>query len=319
MRKFLLFLIFLLIFIQLSESQTQLLPGETIIEIVPINLTKVDDYTREPQLIGLFGNISYLLISWNANYSWGLERDIGVICYLNCPNLTNEDITVTCAGIQNCTYVGLPGLRRCAILSPNYFYDQSNTVACKFYDPADPTILFITREGKPYIQRNFDAMKYDIEVTPVKVSVGETFLLPIKITNFGLLESFYQTSINTLQPNVLIEDKLLNTGSISYGESTATYPKIRFLTADTAIFTILVNSSSDLYYCKFSGFYEECQYLKEDNVNGICLSNRCHKIIEDLAIEAGEVSLSDFSILQLLLALPIVCVIYIFILKRARK
>ena len=129
---FFLSIFFILLNLNLVEAQTPLPPGSTTFEVSSISLTPVDDYTLTKQEIGLWGNKTYLLIAWNATYEKGLEREIRAICFLNCEDSSN---LTACQGKQNCSYSGLPGYAECSILFPKYFYNQSNSVTCHFYDP----------------------------------------------------------------------------------------------------------------------------------------------------------------------------------------
>ena len=311
MRKGLILAVLLVaIIIHFVKAQTELEAGEISLQITPIVLENVSDYTKTPKLIGLFGNQSYLMISWNAYYYGGVENDIAVLCYLNCFNLTNEDLTSSCNGIQNCSYIGLPGIRSCTILNPNYLYNQTNTVACKFYNPYSD-IVYNSSEGKPYIARNFSVINYTMKISTVKVTVGEEFSFPIKITNYGLLESVYEVNLTPLTSNVNVKDGYTTTDSITYGETTTTYPKILFLVAQNANFKLRSRSFEDRFYCLSNN---DCSYLNEYSTNGICIENSCYKE-RTFQIEAGKMALPDFSFYQVLLLLPFFVATYIFISK----
>lgn len=319
MRKGLILTVLLVaIIIHFVKAQTELEAGEISLQITPIVLENVSDYTKTPKLIGLFGNHSYLMISWNAYYYGGGENDIAVLCYLNCFNLTNEDLTSSCNGIQNCSYIGLPGIRSCTILNPNYLYNQTNTVACKFYNPYSD-IVYNSSEGKPYIARNFSVINYTMKISTVKVTVGEEFSFPIKITNYGLLESAYVVNLSTFASNVIIKDGYSSTDSITYGETTTVYPKILFLVVPKdkgASFILRSRSLEDRFYCSEES-NSDCSYLNNHNTNGICIENSCYKE-RTFWIEVGKMALPDFSFYQVLLLLPLFVATYIFI-SREKK
>ena len=308
MKKIIFFLIFLL---PLVNAQVTLLPGETQFEVAPLILTPVEDYTKTQQLIGIFGDPYYLMISWNASYLDALERDIGVICYLNCFNLSDEDLLLSCSGIQNCSYVGLPGMRSCTIIEPNYLYNQTNNIACKFYDPANPSVIY-TYENKPYIARNFSLINFSMRISIGVVNVGEKITLPIKITNYGLFESAYTTNLTSLTWNVIVKNNFQTSDRITYGESTSTLPQILFFVEQNANFKLLSNSTEDRFYCSVD---EDCSYLDEDGINGVCIGNSCYK--EYLfQIRAEKMALSDFNFHQIFIFLPLFLIGYIFILKK---
>ena len=311
MRKvFVLTVLLAAVIINFVNAETELQPGESSLQISPIVLENVSDYTKVPKLIGLFGNQSYLMISWNAYYYKGLENDIAVLCYLNCFNLTDEDLTSSCNGIQNCSYIGLPGMRSCTILDPNYLYNQTNTVACKFYNPQNPSLVY-TYQGKPYVARNFSVINYTMKLSTVKVTVGEEFSFPIKITNYGLLESAYEVNLTPLTSNVIVEEGYTTTDSITYGETATVYPKILFLVAQNANFRVRSKSIEDRFHCSSN---DDCSYLNDYNTNGICVENSCY-MERTFQIEAGKMALPDFSFYQVLLLLPLFALTYIFISK----
>lgn len=319
MRKDLILTVLLVVvIIHFVKAQTELEAGEISLQITPIALENVSDYTKTPKIIGLFGNHSYLMISWNAYYYGGVENDIAVLCYLNCFNLSDSDLTSSCNGIQNCSYIGLPGIRSCTILNPNYLYNQTNTVACKFYNPQNPSVVYVY-QGKPYIARNFSVINYTMKISTVKVIVGEEFSFPIKITNYGLLESVYEVNLSTFASNVIIKDGHSSTDSITYGETTTVYPKILFLVVpkdEGASFILRSRSLEDRFYCS-EGSNSDCSYLNNYNTNGICIENSCYKE-RTFWIEVGKMALPDFSLYQVLVLLPLFVATYIFI-SREKK
>lgn len=312
--KELLFLLFLLL-VAIISAQTILQPGTTTFEVSPIIIQPppIDGtYGGNPNLpsslltpehpLGLQGDLFYLNIIWNVSYADGEERDIGVDCYLNCPN-PDEDIDTNCAGYQNCSYVGPTGLAFCTIVNPLYLFKQINNVTCKFYDPLFPTIQYL-----PYPNRSFRAVDLKVHADVASATVGKPFTLPISITSLGLLASSYTVNVTVVPSlgvnpdNIVIERSLSTTDEISYGEVGIVYPRILFLvsTGEPVTFQILTKSNIEPSpaldtACLLS---EDCSQL--DQGYGVsCIDSRCWCNYQ-LQIIAGNASLPDFGLFGLI-------------------
>jgi hypothetical protein len=281
------------IFLLRFASAEVLNPGETTLEILGINLTALcdpnDDFTGTCQPLALNGDLSYLNIKWIAFYADGIERDIGVECYLNCPN-PGKDIDTNCTAYRNstnyCTYTAKTGYGFCTIVNPNYlFKNQINNVTCKFYDPARTGIKYL-----PYPNRTFFSTNFDIFTTKNEsVTVGKRITLGLSIRNNGLLITNFTSNVSVgINPQlVMIENPANRTGQLRYNQIGKLNPTIILLSAEKANLIVLTKSDIDPTVCYNDG---DCA------VNYLCLENKCwSKNI--ISINAENSSLPDFGLI----------------------
>lgn len=300
--KFIFAAIAFLLLLSLSFAQILLPPTETEFTILPIILTPVQpsqpgssgdplgdsrgDFTGTSQLIALRGDFDYLSIRWNANYIDKSERNIGVRCYLNCPN-PGDDIDANCGDFQKCDYLGLVGPRSCAIPNPDYKVDlppkETNTVACKFYDPAAPSVEFL-----PYPTRTFRPIDFSLSLSEVTATVGQAFNFPISVIPTGLIPGAYTFKVTELsQPNALFVERNIGfTEKLGYGQPGRFSPKITYLIAKPTNLEVLANANSDPIACSEDA---KCGYLGSSK----CVDNKCWKKI-DARLNAGKASLPEF-------------------------
>jgi hypothetical protein len=299
--KFIFTAIAFLLLISLAFAQILLPPAETEFNIIPIILTPVTpgqpgspdplgdlpgDFTGTSQTIALRGDFNYLSVRWNANFVDKSERNIGVRCYLNCPN-PGDDIDENCKNFQKCEYLGLVGPRSCAIPNPDYIVDlppqETNAVACKFYDPAAPSVEFL-----PYPTRTFRPIDFSLSLSEVTATVGQAFSFPISVIPRGLIAGAYTFKVTELlQPNALFIER--NTGfteELGYGQPGRFSPRITYLISKPTNIEVLANANSDPIKCNDD---TECSYIGDSK----CVDNKCWKKV-DVRLNAGKASLPEF-------------------------
>jgi hypothetical protein len=308
-----LILLFLILFFPLVFAQVALQPAEvnfTVTTIILEPLATTEDFTGTSQILGLQGDLNYLNIRWNARYYTEEERDIGVWCYLNCPNVSSP-IQVNCKDYQNCTYLGPTGEHSCSISFPNYLFTQINNVTCKFYDPENPEIEYL-----PYPNRTFYPIKFDLSAEPATITLGEPFTLSINVKSFGLLISNFTVNTSLIPspeaPPVIIENPLASTESIVYGQTGSVFPKITFLATGKATFEIYSKSNIEPVpnFDTSCNLREDCQFF-DLGYGYDCIDQRCWARYE-LQINAGKKSLSEFEIfgfIQILLITTILLIL----------
>jgi hypothetical protein len=304
--RILIFILTFLLLVGIAFSQTTLQPGEatfTVGSVVLKPLPTEEDYTGAAQFLGLAGDLNYLNIRWNAYYYTGEERDIGVWCYLNCPNPVSP-INVNCKDYQNCTYLGPSGKHSCSIYLPKYNFKNINNVTCRFYDPSNPSIEYL-----PYPNRTFYSIKFETSVSPVTITVGDPFTLPINVQNFGLLKSSFTTNISFIpsafSPPVLIENPFSSTEEISYNQIASTFPRITFLATGNANFEIYSKSNIE----PVPNFNTACNSNADCPAFApYCVNNRCWAK-QMVTISAGKKSLPEFDFFGIIFILLIATVL----------
>jgi hypothetical protein len=307
-------LLFSIFLIPVASAQTVLRPGETNFTVDAIILDPVTDYAGVNE-IGLAGDVNYLNIKWNATYDSGEERDIGVKCYLNCPDPL-PDIDVKCAPYQACSYLGPTGVRICTIPTPNYLFKNINNITCKFYDPLNPSIDYIPRECLPfkcYINRTFWPINFSLSAAPAKIeiTVGKSFILPIDVKNFGLLKSNFTVNTTALKPEIAsIDNSVTATETLGYGQIGRVYPRITLLYSDALTLKILAKSGIE----PVPNFDTSCSVNSDCSHYGSaeCMNNRCWKRL-DVQISAGNASLPEFDITGVIQILLLAALALVFI------
>jgi len=247
-----------LLHIALAED---LQPGEGGFEILGIIITPLqsnEDYTGTNQVLGLFGDLSYLNIKWNAHYSDNIERDIGVDCYMNCLN-PGKDIQTNCQAqntpTNHCNYVSKTGYGFCTIVNPNYLYkDQLNNVTCRFYDPSKPQIKYL-----PYPNRTFYPFQSFVYTTyNSTITLGSAFILDLKIIYYGMIPTNFTSNVSIL-PNkegiVLgkIENPIGYIGQLKYNDIGRVGPKIMILSSDKTDIDVLTRADTNPVICYSNG------------------------------------------------------------------
>ena len=311
------FALVLLVSLPLVFAQIVLPPAETSFTILSIVIEPPpdDDFTGTSQIITLQGDLSYLRIGWKARYFDDSERNIGVKCYLNCPD-PGSNIDLNCAAFQKCEYLGLVGSRSCTVSNPNYQFNlppgQFNTVACKFYDPLDPTIEYL-----PYPTRTFRPLDYSLSVSPVTATVNEPFIFPATVIPSGLIASTYTLNVTEISdPNVLTIDRNIgNTEELSYGQAGRFFPNMVYLVSKSTTVQVLGNANLDPVTCTVDA---DCSYLGD----GKCVipesgSNRCWKRI-NVQLKSGFASLSEFDVFGFLQIMTLASAV-LFVIKFRRK
>jgi hypothetical protein len=304
--RILIFLLTFLLFIEVALSQIPLQPGEVAFTVGTIFLRKLppeEDYTGTSQFLGLTGDLNYLNIRWDAYYFTGEERDVGVWCYLNCPNPVSP-INVSCAGYQNCTYLGPTGKHSCSIYLPKYNFKSINNVTCRFFDPLYPAIEYL-----PFPNRTFYSINFEVSSMPVTITVGEPFNLRIDVKNLGFLKSSFTTNISFVptptSPPVSIQNAVSSTEEVSYLGTASTFPVITFYATGSANFEIYSKSNVE----PVSNFNTACNSNADcPSFAPYCINNRCWSK-QMLTISAGKKSLPEFGFLGIIFILLIATVL----------
>lgn len=276
------------------KALTILIPGETNFTIEPIVL----EYLRVKD-IRVTAAEGYLNVAWNAYYWSGRETDIGVKCYLNCewPEANNYDIENNCALNQRCTYEGATGVGGCAIMSPAYIYQntESNNVTCKFYDPSTPDIIYL-----PFPAVQFMPIAFDIRVAPqAKATVGEPFDLQVTIKNTGVIKSSYEVNVSSTYDFVHIENGFVSeTESIEWNESTSVSPTVRIDLTQIATLFVKVKANSDPITCSVDS---DCSYLEMCGLEApVCdIDTKCARRCA-IQISASKKGLPEFRVFDVL-------------------
>jgi|GEM_PF-3001057 len=200
-----LFFIFLILFFPLSSfaKETPLSPGEAEFQIPPI-------YIPDGK-IHLAGNLSYLNVYWEANYTEGFQYNINAICFFNCDKGYDY-----CSSIQaqNCSVSTPPGKSSaCSILNPLLSLESQNNVSCTFYGPGDRE-----KYEEKYINATFVPIEFSVWTLKNYSSlVGEEFNLPIYIKNSGLFSDSYNVTIwvpSSSSNNIIIRTENFTTSEI---------------------------------------------------------------------------------------------------------
>ncbi len=280
---------------------TQLGSGSTDFTVKPIQLLppafQDGDYCGNPKNpptlnpnIALQSNPGFLNIRWNARDPGGIERTIGVDCWLNCPanaTLLLGDPSV-CNGYQTCSFVGPTGDRACSLQQPSYDFKADNRVSCRFYDPILPSYGLVVEE------RSFRTIDYEVYTPPVTVTVGSPATTPIDVKSFGILQSYYVNNMTALQNQFLVYVKngQAPTSTLKCGEAGRTFPSVTMLAAIKIPFTVLTKSSVDTNTCAFDS---DCDYLDTATSQAVCMFDACWKRL-DIDIDANVASLPEYPI-----------------------
>jgi len=281
----------------LALADTQLGSGSGQFTVNPIVLFDVPlaegDYCGNPSApptqnfrLGLNSDPDNLNIRWSAKDPGGIERQIGVDCWLNCP--ATADPKNNCAGYQACSYRGPTGIGTCAIPGPNYNFNSDNGVICRFFDPILPSLDLVVEN------RTFRTVDYEVDTPPITVTVGSPVTVPIDVKSFGILENFFTNNITALQGSqlVYITNSYANTDQALCGDVVRTFPNIEFLSASSVPFSILSHSSVDPTPCSSS---PQCGYLDNGPFTGQCVVGKCWKRL-DITINAGVASLPEYNV-----------------------
>ena len=327
MKKLILFSIFLLsifLFSSVSLSQITLTPGNTTIYITSIEL-EVDEHNNS---LFLYGSQFYLNVKWNARYSDNIERPIGVICYLNCPNvdqINNETTLVdVCSGYENCSYEGITGEHYCTFKKPNYIYTrtENNSVYCEFYyPPLEQNISFI-----PYPNRTFKPIDFSLSYpNPINSQIGKTTTFQISIKNNGIFKDSYLVNISTDYPNYLeINKGILSSKEIEEYETTFVYPSftplVNPLSGISLNISVLPNSSSNISSLSCTST-NDCSWLSLNPTSPTdveCINGLCY-YIEKTTVSSKYKSMSEFPSFLIFEILIISILIYFFFERKKLK
>lgn len=295
--------VFLALASGLSNADTVLGSGNASFTVKPIILSEIpfdidqNQYCGNPDRpqtqnfnLALVGDPGFLNVRWDAKDPGGIERQIGVNCWLNCvadPDQLLSNVNL-CAGYQNCSYVGPTGDHSCSIQTPSYNFNSGNNVTCRFYDTLLPS------QGLVVENRSFYTVDYEVFTPSVSLTVGTDAILPIDVKSFGILPNYYTNNLTALQNSQLVSvsGQFANTANVRCGENGRTFPNIKLLSSGEIPFLILSRSSVDTTVCTVDA---ECGYLSDGPAPGRCVSNVCWKSY-DLSIQAGVASLPEYGI-----------------------
>lgn len=296
---------------------TQLSPGSKDFTVNPLSLFDIPleqgQYCGNPNnpptqnfKLALSSSQGFLNIRWNAKDPGGIERDIGIDCWLNCPASAN--LQASCAGFQACSYRGPTGDHACSIQGPSYKFDADNRVVCRFFDQVLPSLDLAIQE------RIFKTSDYEVSVPPITVTVGSPVTVPIDVKSFGILDSSFLTSINPLQGGslVTVQKSSSQTDVAACGEVGRTFPSVNFLAAQDVTFSILVHSVADPTVCSSKS---QCSYLSSGLLEGQCVESKCWKR-SDVKIGAGLASLPEYNILGFVMILLASSAVFFLARKR---
>ncbi len=236
--------------------------------------------------LGLNSDPNFLNIRWNAKDPGGIERQIGVDCWLNCPASSN--LQANCAGFQTCSYRGPTGQHACSVQGPKYNFNSDNRVVCRFFDPIIPSLDLVIEN------RTFRTVDYEIGTPPITVTVGSPVTVPIDVKSFGILENSFTNNMSVLQGSslVTVSNGFGNTDSVKCGEVGRTFPSVSFLSSANIPFSVLSHSSVDTTPCSSDS---QCSYLEDDAFSGKCVAGACWKRL-DITINAGVASLPEYGV-----------------------
>ncbi|MEM5802982.1 MAG: hypothetical protein QXO57_03445 [Candidatus Aenigmatarchaeota archaeon] len=328
MKKFQIFviLIFFIFFPLLALAQTVLKPGSTNFTIQPIIIEPPEvnetegDYGGNPNYpstlltpqtpLGLQGDVNYLTIKWDARWADNSQRDMGVRCYLNCPN-PGDNIDVNCASYQKCEYLGPPGKHSCTILNPRYLFKVLNNATCKFYDPS------LTVEFLPYPQRSFWIIDYENLVpSTLSLTLGEDYNFRINIKNLGLIPTSFFVNFTDIQNPlnivpVIIEGGQTTTEKVSYGKIAIAMPRVTFLATGTLRFQTDVKSNLEptATYITACNLATDCPPTIVRDADDLCFANRCwQRSITQVTV--GIKSLSEFGFIEAILIILFATILF---------
>lgn len=284
-----------------SDADTVLGSGNTSFTVEPIILEEIPFDVTQNQYCGnpdrpqtqnfnlaLVGDPGFLNVRWVAKDPGGIERQIGIDCWLDCPANPDQLLTDTslCDGYQKCSYVGPTGDHSCSIQEPVYNFNSGNNVTCRFYDTLLPA------QGLVVENRTFFTVDYEVYTPTVTLTVGEDALLPIDVKSFGILPNYYTNNLTALQSGqlVIVKNSFSDTDTVKCGESGRTFPTLKFLSAGSVPFGVFSRSSVDTTVCSLDA---ECGYLSGGGNLGQCVSNVCWKRY-DLSVLAGVASLPEY-------------------------
>lgn len=306
------FILFSFLFIHFAFAQSScdppfcidLNPGDADFEVRPIALidTPFDegDYCGNPsepgtlnRKLGLRATPGFLNIRWIAEDPAGIERNLGVDCWLvgsSCtvPAAVFVETPSVCSN-EMCSFRGPTGEHACSIVDPDYEFNGENRVICRFFDLGDTTKTLESPD------RKFKTADYVITVPPIAVTVGDDVRFPINVKSFGILPSFFTNNLTVLgnDGSVIVENGYKDTNKVTCGGITETIPLLKFLIAKNVVISILVHSSADEFSCSTSS---QCAYLDNSPFTGVCQQNKCWSR-SDIPINAAVTSLSEYNIL----------------------
>lgn len=276
---------------QLGSGNASFIVNPIILFDIPLEEGQYCGNPKYPQTqnfkLSLVGDTKFLNIRWNAKDPGGIERQIGVDCWLNCP--ANSNLQSNCAGFQACSYRGPTGDHACTVSAPVYNFNTDNRVVCRFFDPVLPLLDLVIDS------RVFKTTDYEINTPPITITVGQPATAPIAVKSFGILENSYTNNITTLQSSqlVLVQGGFGNTENVTCGQVGSTFPRVTFLSAINAPFTVLSHNSVDTTSCTTDS---QCSYLSDTGFSASCMQGKCWRRL-DLNINAGVASLAEYNIL----------------------
>lgn len=230
--------------------------------------------------IGISGDQKNLNIIWNASFLGGSVESVNITCWLNCDPRNSK-----CTNSQSCQGFWLKG--SCTIFNPRYNSTLEceengciaglNSVVCRISDSKFPLM-------GDWAKLTFRHLAFDLFLVPQDVfSIGEK-ILPIYVTNKGLLKDSYNFSAISLMPNIAkiyLENPVEN---LVYHKTGITTAKLSILFEGSVIIQVTANSTTN------SSVYKTAT----------------------MTIRIGRVSLSDLDLMSLLQIILIAGLILLF-------
>jgi hypothetical protein len=185
-----------------------------------------------------------LTIDWNVTYNPPVKRNVSVECVLNC-DLQSEDCSAAEACLPYPSTLPAGQFGGCAVANPTFLpkkiYGNDEFFTCKMYDPVYPQYTF-------YQKVVYSSLDFSFAVSGVSASVGDSFNLPIEITNRGLVSDTYHVTAVPLAgsaPYVSIDNGDVYTEVATKNETVVAYPKVTMLVATPIHLGITITSVRD--------------------------------------------------------------------------
>ncbi|MDI6806378.1 MAG: hypothetical protein QMD14_01010 [Candidatus Aenigmarchaeota archaeon] len=192
--------------------------------------------------IGVSGDLNYLNIFWNASFIGGSIRSVNVTCWLSCdPRISDCTLAQSCRGfkLKDICTIFTPGYNSTLECTGDSCIAGLDGIICQINDTEFPAI-------GDWANLTFRYLNFDLSLLPEATFTVGTSLLPIHVTNKGLLKDTYNFSAVSLAPHIvgveLLEKSVEN---LSYGESGGITAKLSILVGESATIYIRANSTTN--------------------------------------------------------------------------
>jgi len=183
-------------------------------------------------------------IDWNVTYNPPAQHDITVECVINCDQETED-----CSAAEQClpSPSTLPAgdIGGCAVtnptLLPKKIYGSDEFFSCKMYNPIYP-------EYPSYKKIIYSSLDFSFSVSGMSANAGESFNLPVGITNLGLISDNYHVVVEPLAASasyVTVENGDVYTEVATTDEAAIVYPRVTVLVARPVFLGITITSEAE--------------------------------------------------------------------------